>query len=48
MSAYNCDNQASWCCSVRFAPPSYQGALPSCADRQKITPVGNLFDLHVP
>jgi hypothetical protein len=47
-TAYTCDNRASWNCSVRFASPSYQEALPSCAYSRKITPSGILFDPHVP
>jgi hypothetical protein len=46
---YNKDTRASrhWC-SVRFASPSYQEALSSCAYDGKITQAGNLFEPHVP
>lgn len=45
---YNNDTRTSRHCSVRFASPSYRGALSSCAHNGKITSAGNPFDPHVP
>lgn len=40
--------RASWCCSVGIETPSYQEALPSCADPIAMSRSGPLFDPTTP
>lgn len=42
-NAKDCDNRASWYCSVGIATPSYQEAPLLCPDHRGITRTGTLF-----